>query len=524
MLHDLLELSPSPIISVEYEHRRYFYWFVVCGTFLKMEGDANFFPDGWLSDADDPSPAPPDADDPSPAPPDADDPSSAPPAKKKKLSLSLKKKARTFRSSATRFATPVSEVHFVEAAKGVVPMNTKRNNAWGERAFRAWVEERNKTMPSDPVPDDLLACHDPTIVSKYMRYFVLEARAKDGKKYPPATIRCILSALSRIYKESKAPFFILDKANPAFQELHLTLDRVTSDLYREGIGVSKKSAIVIPFEHENLFWEKQLLGYSTPKALQRAVFFSVGLNFVLRGVQEHHDLQLQQLSRHPPDTSVYSEAVYYQYTEFISKNNQHRFKDVNASNKSCRVYAQPGSERCVVRLIDLYIAKLPENPPAFYLRPLDKVPSSDDKPWYCKSRVGVNKLKTIITEISVEAGLQVHYTNHSLRATAVTRMYNTGVPENLIAEKSGHRSLKALRAYKRTSEDQEKLAGQSIQVGKEFRAVVVDKENCAPECVHDGFDTGKTAPPNGSGPGKSGVGPLQQFSGLSHCTFNFYQS
>ena len=36
-------------------------------------------------------------------------------------------------------------------------------------------------MPSDPVPDGLLACHDSSIVSKYMRYFILEARAKDGK-------------------------------------------------------------------------------------------------------------------------------------------------------------------------------------------------------------------------------------------------------------------------------------------------------------------------------------------------------
>ena len=77
-----------------------------------MEGDGNLFPDGWFLDADDPSPAPP----------EADDPSEAPPAKKNKLSLSLKKKARTSRSSVTRFAPPVSEVHFVEAAKGVVPM------------------------------------------------------------------------------------------------------------------------------------------------------------------------------------------------------------------------------------------------------------------------------------------------------------------------------------------------------------------------------------------------------------------
>ena len=62
-----------------------------------MEGDGNLFPDGWFLDADDPSPAPP----------EADDPSEAPPAKKNKLSLSLKKKARTSRSSVTRFAPPL---------------------------------------------------------------------------------------------------------------------------------------------------------------------------------------------------------------------------------------------------------------------------------------------------------------------------------------------------------------------------------------------------------------------------------
>ena len=69
----------------------------------------------------------------------------------------------------------------------------------------------------------------------------------------------------------------MDKTNPVFQELHLTLDRVTSDLHRDGVGVMRKSALVISFEHENLFWEKQLLGYHTPKALQRAVFFLLGL-------------------------------------------------------------------------------------------------------------------------------------------------------------------------------------------------------------------------------------------------------
>ena len=237
-------------------------------------------------------------------------------------------------------------------------------------------------------------------------------------------------------------------------------------------------------------------------------------SFLLRGVQEQHDLQLEQLNCFPSDTSVYSDEVYYEY-RVILKNNKYRFKDINATNKCVKVYARPGCDRCVVRLLDFYVSKLPPDPPGFYLRPLERVPSGN-KPWYCNSRVGVNKLKTFLSDISAESGVDVHYTNHSLRATAVTRMYNTGVPEKLIAEKSGHRSLKALRAYERTSEGQEKSAAKCIQLpGQAFNDSVAlcpsDKENRPPAPKINEQSTSKAA-------------ALQQFSGLSNCTFNFYQS
>ena len=68
------------------------------------------------------------------------------------------------------------------------------------------------------------------------------------------------------------------------------------------------------------------------------------------------------------------------------------------------------------------------------MRPLDHKPVDPSKPWFCNARVGVNTLKKIIPNLSLEAGIGVHYTNHSLRATAVTRMYEKGVPEKIIAE------------------------------------------------------------------------------------------
>ena len=209
-------------------------------------------------------------------------------------------------------------------------------------------------------------------------------------------------------------------------------------------------------------WEKNLLEYDTPKSLQRAVFFGVGLYFVLRGVEEQYNLQPEQFKRFPDDVSVYSEETYYEYTEFISKNNMHRFKDINAANKCGRAYPNPDSEECLVRLLDLYLQKLPEDPPGLYLRPLDCLPANPKKPWYCKVRVGINTLKTFLPELSEKSGIGVRYTHHSLRATAVTRMYENGVPEKLISEKSGHRSLKALRNYEHISKTQEKVAGECI--------------------------------------------------------------
>ena len=79
--------------------------------------------------------------------------------------------------------------------------------------------------------------------------------------------------------------------------------------------------------------------------------------------------------------------------------------------------------------------------------------------------------------MSTDAGLSVGYTNNSLRATAVTRMYNTGVPEKIISDITSHKSLKALRAYERTSTEQQKTAGEIINSGKLFTPET-EKENC----------------------------------------------
>ena len=203
--------------------------------------------------------------------------------------------------------------------------------------------------------------------------------------------------------------------------------------------------------------------------------------------------------------------MHYKYVEYISKNNQHRFKDSKAKNKVVNVYAQPGSERCLVKLLDLYLSLLPVGSSFFYLRPCKQFPTDSSQPAYTRQRVGVNQLKKIMSTVSCAAGVS-GYTNHCLRATAMTRMFNQGVPEKIIADKSGHKSLDGLRAYEHPSTVLEKAAGDIIaNPSKHFKEEVKQiKEEVKPEMQQD------------SSPVKDSVLALPGFSGsMANCTINF---
>ena len=72
------------------------------------------------------------------------------------------------------------------------------------------------------------------------------------------------------------------------------------------------------------------------------------------------------------------------------------------------------------------------------------------------------RVKYIIAKIFSGTGIDCDYTNHSLKATLITRMFTSQVPEKIIAEKSGQRSLTALRSYEHTSWEQDQAAGRAI--------------------------------------------------------------
>ncbi len=88
-------------------------------------------------------------------------------------------------------------------------------------------------------------------------------------------------------------------------------------------------------------------------------------------------------------------------------------------------------------------------------------------PWYLGSQpVGKNTLDLKLRKMCSLAGIQGGpISNHSLRATSATRMFEMGVPEKLIKERTGHNSLEALRTYERNNDKQHKVVSDILSIG-----------------------------------------------------------
>ena len=69
----------------------------------------------------------------------------------------------------------------------------------------------------------------------------------------------------------------------------------------------------------------------------------------------------------------------------------------------------------------------------------------------------------MMVNLCSKAGIKGFKTNHSLRATTASRLYHNGIDEQLIMERTGHRSLDGVRSYKKTNEDQQIDISRTLQ-------------------------------------------------------------
>lgn len=342
--------------------------------------------------------------------------------------------------------------------------STQRKIRWAVDLFKEWVTQRNKNAVEDTslnISPILVELEDMTKdeINYSLSRFVCEIKKKNGNDFPGETLHEIIICIQLFFEQRNQCYKFL--SDPEFMQLRNTLDTMMQEKKKAGIGIRRKQAQVIDIDEEKLMWEKNVLGSDSPSKLVNTLVYLIGLNFALRGGQEHRNLrwknsQLQLMN-------AKDGKCFLRYTEDVSKNNQGGLKHRKIKPKVVDAYENENDRtRCIVTLFKKYVAHCPpegSRPDCFYLRPLAKPKGTI---WFASQPIGRHKLAKVVEDLCKEAGLGGYRTNHSLRASAATRLYDQHVDEQLITEVTGHRS-NAVRNYKRSSENLKRHVNSIVQ-------------------------------------------------------------
>ena len=304
---------------------------------------------------------------------------------------------------------------------------------------------------------DVLNCFSESDLCFALCRFVREVKKLDGSEYPPNTVRELVIMIQMYLHENGVFWKLLDQAE--FVALCNVVDNTMKQRHSQGLGI-RKSSDVISLKHEDKLFNEGILGEDSPMQLLNTVIYMVGLHCALRGGSEHSNLRRigcnSQFSFEQDDAGV-DRLVYV--VDPLQKTNQGGLV-CKAKSKRVVVYGASDKRRCLVRLIKKYIRLLPETKlcKKLYFR-CRKNPQPSV--WYCDQPYGINRIKATVKEICKSGGINGNFTNHSLRATCASHLYDKNVPEQLIKAITGHCS-DCVHVYKRTGDHLKQAASNVI--------------------------------------------------------------
>ena len=182
-----------------------------------------------------------------------------------------------------------------------------------------------------------------------------------------------------------------------------------------------------------------------PVRFCQKVWFLICYHFCLRG------RELQAFLR-AEDLQVVEETGSYitLSTSFASKTSRQGGTSGSDEVSIGRIQAESQ-----VKSVKLLLSKLDKGCPRNFQMAKKRV-RADDEVWYTGQPLGKNTMASMMKRISEKASLSRYFTNHSVRATCITKLAKAGVPDSVIMATSGHRRPESLLSYNRHSEVQKK--------------------------------------------------------------------
>lgn len=317
-----------------------------------------------------------------------------------------------------------------------VPRSTKSHT-------KAYAQKFKSFLVSKQLPD-CIETMPLRYLNQYLRLFYASLRKDDGNYYSPSTLACIRAAINRYLTKAPHNREINLKKDREFGPSNNILKAMSSKYLKSPQSSNDNSYKAI--SQADLVTLREYFDRRTATKLQEEVLYNIVYYNGYRGREWIRNMKTCYL-KFDEDENNYKYAMLD--IPAFSKNNKGSLDENEYSNnKQTRIYAQPEAEStCPVKAIQMYLSKIP--PEVNILFPaVSRKWNFSDQFWYSKREVkGKNKLGSMMTDISKAAKLSMVYTNHCIRATCVTQLFNKGFSVSDIQKVTGHKRPDSVQRY-----------------------------------------------------------------------------
>ncbi len=334
--------------------------------------------------------------------------------------------------------------------------NTDCKVNWAANLYWDWCKKRLENALCDPCIKaadlDRLRKLDKVNLSFALSNFINEIKRRNGQDFPATTLYQITVCLQFFVAGTRLEWKLID--DPVFIHFCNILDNMMKACSKAGVSRHVRVTL-ISLDQEELLWSSGVLGEDDPDTLRNTVMYLLGISFVLQGGEEQWNLcQPNFNSQISVKTDAQGDKNLLYQEDITSKTNQGGLSSRRNVPKVTKVYGSNDPLRNVVRLFEKYVNLIPPNikHPSLYKYAVQER-SRKPNVWFTDCPLGKNALSKIVKNMCEKAGLTGEkFTNHSLCASTVMHMFQSGVDEQIIKTVTGHKS-DTMRDYKHVNDE-----------------------------------------------------------------------
>lgn len=321
-----------------------------------------------------------------------------------------------------------------EVARDSEPKNTRKSKQYIWRQFMYFTEERNYVLNETTSISEL---------ANVLEDWAFNMRKQNGQEYKEYTIKTIWNVTAKMLMEKYYQDFNIT-FNP-FTDIAFKLARNAKGAKRKQLQQDpekrKRSAVFLSYEE----FKKMIITCSEddPDGLQKKVFFVLSFELAWRG-GEGASCLVTFFKEELSNEGVITGRI--EYNPLFSKTTQGGDKPCASSKWIIKNTQNP--DICPVRLYQKFMKK--RNGIKSDRLFLTVNPSWKFSKWYKDVPAGRNIITTWTSNQAKMLGLKTdkkRITNHSLRATAVSKLAKEGIEEQQLIKITGHSNAKSITPY-----------------------------------------------------------------------------